>query len=83
MNGMAVHALRCAERTDIMLVAMTRAKRHLVSLSKRVVFVDSRRRSRCQCVVGDSSTVCHGGSYLKKWLAWLEANADVKYAGLE
>ena len=36
-----------------------------------------------QCIVGDSSTVCHGGSYLKKWLAWLEANADVKYAGLE
>lgn len=31
MNGMAVHALRCAECTDIMLVAMTRAKRHLVS----------------------------------------------------
>lgn len=36
-----------------------------------------------QCIVGDSSTVCHGGSYLKKWLAWLEGNADVKYAGLE
>uniref|UniRef100_A0A8H7XU73 DNA helicase n=1 Tax=Psilocybe cubensis TaxID=181762 RepID=A0A8H7XU73_PSICU len=48
-------------------VAMTRAKRHLIT----------------QCIVGDSSTVIHGGSYLKKWLAWLEANADVKYAGLE
>ena len=36
-----------------------------------------------QCVVGDSSTVCHGSKYLKKWLAWLDANADVKYAGLE
>ena len=36
-----------------------------------------------QCVVGDSSTVCHGSKYLKKWIAWLDANADVKYAGLE
>lgn len=36
-----------------------------------------------QCVVGDSSTVSHGGKYLKKWITWLESNADVKYAGLE
>lgn len=36
-----------------------------------------------QCVIGDASTVTHGGAYLKKWLAWLEANADVRYAGLD
>jgi DNA polymerase alpha-associated DNA helicase A len=36
-----------------------------------------------QCVVGDSATVCYGGKYLKRWLAWLEQNADVRYAGLE
>ena len=36
-----------------------------------------------QCVVGDSSTVQHGGSFLKKWLTWLDANADVRYAGLD
>ena len=40
-------------------------------------------RNIFQCVVGDSSTVCHGSKYLKKWIAWLDANADVKYAGLE
>lgn len=33
-----------------------------------------------QCIVGDSSTVKHGSPYLKKWLAWLEANADVRFA---
>ena len=67
------------------IVAMTRAKRHLVSLfffgSTIYLLVNSDRIF--QCVVGDSSTVCHGGKYLKKWLAWLDANADVKYAGLE
>lgn len=41
------------------------------------------RAKRHLCIVGDSSTVCHGGQYLKGWLAWLESNADVRYAGLE
>ncbi|KAF5352066.1 hypothetical protein D9758_009403 [Tetrapyrgos nigripes] len=41
------------------------------------------RAKRHLCVVGDSSTVIHGGSYLKKWMKWLETNADVRYAGLE
>ncbi|KAF9485626.1 P-loop containing nucleoside triphosphate hydrolase protein [Pholiota conissans] len=50
---------------------------------KRRMNVAMTRAKRHLCVVGDSSTVCHGGGYLKKWLAWLEANADVKYAGLE
>ncbi len=36
-----------------------------------------------QCVVGDSSTVQHGSPFLKNWMAWLEANADVRYAGLD
>ncbi|KAF9045486.1 P-loop containing nucleoside triphosphate hydrolase protein [Panaeolus papilionaceus] len=49
---------------------------------KRRLNVAMTRAKRHLCVVGDSSTVCHGGSYLKKWLAWLEANADVKYADL-
>ncbi|KAF8153052.1 P-loop containing nucleoside triphosphate hydrolase protein [Crassisporium funariophilum] len=50
---------------------------------KRRMNVAMTRAKRHLCVVGDSSTVIHGGSYLKKWLAWLDANADVKYAGLE
>lgn len=50
---------------------------------KRRMNVAMTRAKRHLCIVGDSSTVCHGGSYLKKWLAWLDTNADVKYAGLE
>ncbi|EGO26696.1 hypothetical protein SERLADRAFT_447834 [Serpula lacrymans var. lacrymans S7.9] len=50
---------------------------------KRRLNVAMTRARRHLCVVGDSSTVVHGGSYLKKWLVWLEANADVRYAGPE
>lgn len=50
---------------------------------KRRLNVAMTRAKRHLCVIGDSSTVCHGGRYLEKWLAWLEANADVRYAGLE
>ncbi|KAI0050286.1 P-loop containing nucleoside triphosphate hydrolase protein [Auriscalpium vulgare] len=50
---------------------------------KRRLNVAMTRARRHLCVVGDSSTVTHGGSYLKKWLAWLDAHADVRYAGLE
>ncbi|KAI0057300.1 P-loop containing nucleoside triphosphate hydrolase protein [Artomyces pyxidatus] len=50
---------------------------------KRRLNVAMTRARRHLCVVGDSSTVQHGGSYLKKWLAWLEANADVRYAELQ
>lgn len=72
---------RCFTLLDIhtFLVAMTRAKRHLVSgwpcfCGNMFIHVG------LQCVVGDSSTVQHGSGYLKKWLAWLEANADVRFA---
>ncbi|KAL1411388.1 hypothetical protein Q8F55_002344 [Vanrija albida] len=41
------------------------------------------RPRRQLCVVGDSDTVSKGSSYLKKWMAWLEHNADVRYAGDE
>ncbi|KAJ3512339.1 hypothetical protein NLJ89_g3573 [Agrocybe chaxingu] len=50
---------------------------------KRRMNVAMTRAKRHLCVVGDSSTVCHGSGYLKKWLAWLDAHADVKYAGME
>ncbi|KAF4607995.1 hypothetical protein EYR40_000336 [Pleurotus pulmonarius] len=50
---------------------------------KRRLNVAMTRSKRSLCVVGDSSTICHGGAFLKKWLAWLEANADVRYAGLD
>ncbi|KAF7800225.1 hypothetical protein EIP86_011472 [Pleurotus ostreatoroseus] len=40
-------------------------------------------RSNDKCVVGDSSTVQHGSPFLKKWMSWLENNADVRYGGLD
>ncbi|KAJ6625053.1 AAA domain-containing protein [Mycena sp. CBHHK59/15] len=50
---------------------------------KRRLNVAMTRAKRHLCVVGDSATVCYGGRYLKRWLAWLEEHADVRYAGLE
>ncbi|KAK7042498.1 AAA domain-containing protein [Favolaschia claudopus] len=47
---------------------------------KRRLNVAMTRAKRHLCVVGDSSTVCHGGKYLKRWLAWLEEHADVRSA---
>ncbi|WVQ99708.1 hypothetical protein IAU59_006849 [Kwoniella sp. CBS 9459] len=41
------------------------------------------RAKRQLCVVGDSSTVGKGSKYLKKWMDWLEAEADVRWAGDE
>ncbi|KAG1819294.1 AAA domain-containing protein [Suillus subaureus] len=61
-----------------MNVAMTRAKRHLVNMQMFILMVLTNQDS--QCIVGDSSTVKHGSPYLKKWLTWLEANADVRFA---
>ncbi|PIL23999.1 hypothetical protein GSI_13750 [Ganoderma sinense ZZ0214-1] len=50
---------------------------------KRRLNVAMTRARRHLCVIGDSSTVQHGSPFLKKWMAWLEANADVRFAGLE
>lgn len=50
---------------------------------KRRLNVAMTRARRHLCVVGDSSTIQHGGKYLKNWMAWLDANADVRYAGPE
>lgn len=62
---------------------MTRAKRHLVSVPIPIRLRINDFHYEIQCVVGDSSTVIHGGSYLKKWLHWLDENADVRYAGID
>jgi len=50
---------------------------------KRRLNVAMTRARRHLCIVGDSSTVRHGGRYLENWMSWLEKNADVRYAGLE
>ncbi|KAH6903121.1 DNA helicase [Coprinopsis sp. MPI-PUGE-AT-0042] len=46
---------------------------------KRRMNVAMTRARRHLCVVGDSSTVVHGGTYLKKWIGWLEAKADIRF----
>ncbi|KAG8720180.1 hypothetical protein FRC08_000966 [Ceratobasidium sp. 394] len=48
---------------------------------KRRLNVAMTRPRRHLCVIGDSSTVEKGGTYLKKWMSWLDDNADVRYAG--
>lgn len=50
---------------------------------KRRLNVAMTRARRHLCVVGDSSTIRHGGKYLERWMSWLDENADVRYAGLE
>ncbi|KAI0748127.1 P-loop containing nucleoside triphosphate hydrolase protein [Daedaleopsis nitida] len=50
---------------------------------KRRLNVAMTRARRHLCVIGDSSTFQHGSPFLKKWMAWLDTNADVRYAGLE
>ncbi|KAH9942064.1 P-loop containing nucleoside triphosphate hydrolase protein [Amylocystis lapponica] len=71
---------------DAVVISLVRSneKREVGFLKdKRRLNVAMTRAKRHLCVVGDSSTVQHGGSFLKKWMVWLEANADVRYAGIE
>jgi len=63
-----------------MNVAVTRPRRHLVS-ARLVMGKLTLIRSPLVCVIGDSSAIQHGNSYLKKWMAWLEENADLRFAG--
>ncbi|KAF8556616.1 P-loop containing nucleoside triphosphate hydrolase protein [Imleria badia] len=68
---------------DAVIISLVRSndKREVGFLKeKRRMNVAMTRAKRHLCVVGDSSTVRHGGTYLNKWLAWLETNADVRFA---
>lgn len=68
---------------DAVIISLVRSndKREVGFLKeKRRMNVAMTRAKRHLCIVGDSSTVKHGSPYLKKWLAWLEANADVRFA---
>lgn len=68
---------------DAVIISLVRSndKREVGFLKeKRRMNVAMTRAKRHLCIVGDSSTVKHGSTYLKKWLAWLEANADVRFA---
>ncbi|KAJ1301038.1 hypothetical protein OPQ81_003459 [Rhizoctonia solani] len=69
---------------DAVILSLVRSndKREVGFLKeKRRLNVAMTRPRRHLCVVGDSSTVEKGGPYLKKWMTWLENNADVRYAG--
>jgi hypothetical protein len=76
---------------SVPLFAFYRYGKRNASLQREVGFLKEKRRlnvamtraKRSLCVVGDSETVRHGSSYLKRWMAWLEANADVRFAGVE
>ncbi|KAG0698331.1 AAA domain-containing protein [Suillus ampliporus] len=68
---------------DAVIISLVRSndKREVGFLKeKRRMNVAMTRAKRHLCVVGDSSTVKHGSPYLRKWLAWLEAKADVRFA---
>jgi DNA polymerase alpha-associated DNA helicase A len=47
---------------------------------ERRLNVAMTRAKRQLAVVGDSSTVANGSAYLKAWMAWLEENAEVRFA---
>ncbi|KAI3576966.1 AAA domain-containing protein [Fusarium oxysporum f. sp. albedinis] len=46
---------------------------------KRRLNVAMTRPKRSLTVIGDSETVQRGGSFLKKWMQYLEDNADLRY----
>ncbi|KAF8504182.1 P-loop containing nucleoside triphosphate hydrolase protein [Hysterangium stoloniferum] len=49
---------------------------------RRRLNVAMTRAKRHLCIVGDSATIRRGGgSYLKKWMDFLEKEADVRFAG--
>ncbi|KAI1613162.1 P-loop containing nucleoside triphosphate hydrolase protein [Exophiala viscosa] len=50
---------------------------------KRRLNVAMTRPKRHLCVIGDSETVSRGSSFLKRWMKYLEDNADLRYPTLE
>jgi len=61
---------------------MTRLQREVGFLQdSRRLNVAMTRPRRQLVIVGDSGTVSEGSDYLKKWMSWLEENADVSMAG--
>ena len=47
---------------------------------QRRLNVAMTRPRRQLVVVGDSGTVAKGSPFLRKWMNWLEENADVRVA---
>lgn len=40
------------------------------------------RPKRCLVVIGDSETVSKGSKFLKRWMEFLEENADLRYPNI-
>ncbi len=47
------------------------------------ILVAMTRPKRHLCVIGDSETVSRGSQFLKRWMKFLEDNADLRYPSLE
>jgi len=41
------------------------------------------RPKRHLCIIGDSETVSRGSAFLKRWMKFLEDNADLRYPSLD
>jgi DNA polymerase alpha-associated DNA helicase A len=50
---------------------------------KRRLNVAMTRPKRHLCVIGDSETLARGNGFLKRWMAHLEENADLRFATLD
>jgi DNA polymerase alpha-associated DNA helicase A len=50
---------------------------------KRRLNVAMTRPKRHLCVVGDSETLAKGNGFLKRWMAFVEENADLRFATLD
>jgi len=50
---------------------------------KRRLNVAMTRPKRHLCVIGDSETVSRGSPFLKRWMKYLEENADLRYPSLD
>ncbi|KAI9835084.1 MAG: hypothetical protein M1819_002636 [Sarea resinae] len=49
---------------------------------KRRLNVAMTRPKRHLCVIGDSETVGHGSKFLKRWMDFLEENAELRYPNI-
>ena len=50
---------------------------------KRRLNVAMTRSKRHLCVIGDSETLAKGNGFLKRWMKYLEDNADLRFATLD
>jgi len=67
---------------EVVILSLVRSnnKREVGFLKdERRMNVAMTRAKRQLCVIGDAQTVKHGGSYLTKWLDWLESEAEIIY----